>query len=172
MELWDGYYRDETPAGMDLVRGDKIPQGIYHIVCEALVRHSDGDYLLMQRDRAKPSHGGRFEASAGGSALKGENALDCIKREIHEETGISDCRLKEIGRFVKEEGNCIFHVFLCRTDCKKDSVALQEGETISYRWLSESEFISFIHSGEMIPSQKARYASYFIEQGYMQPLSK
>jgi len=47
MEIWDGYFRDGTPANVDLTRGEKLPKGIYHLVCEVLVRHIDGDYLLM-----------------------------------------------------------------------------------------------------------------------------
>lgn len=39
MELWDAYTRDGQPTGDLLVRGEKIPQGLYHIVCEVLVRH-------------------------------------------------------------------------------------------------------------------------------------
>ena len=50
MELWDGYCLDGTLADHDLVRGEPIPQGLYHLVCEILVRHIDGHYLLMQRD--------------------------------------------------------------------------------------------------------------------------
>lgn len=29
-----------------------------------------------------------WEATAGGSALQGENPLECVKRELREETGI------------------------------------------------------------------------------------
>ena len=50
MEIWDGYWEDGSLANIDLVRGEPIPNGIYHMVCEILVRHTDGDYLLMQRD--------------------------------------------------------------------------------------------------------------------------
>lgn len=88
MEIWDGYYKDGTLANIDLVRGKPIPDGLYHLVCEVLVRHTDGDYLLMQRDLKKDIYPGFYEATAGGSALKGENKLDCIKRELFEETGI------------------------------------------------------------------------------------
>lgn len=88
MEIWDAYYPDGTLAGCNLVRGKPIPDGLYHLVSEILVRHIDGDYLLMQRDPRKPNYGGFFEATAGGSALKGEDAYCCAKRELHEETSI------------------------------------------------------------------------------------
>ena len=159
MEIWDGYNKDGTLAGVDIIRGEPIPKGVWHLVCEVLVRHVDGDYLLMQRDFSKPNFGGFYEATAGGSALKGEDALTCAKRELLEETGIQALSLVEIGRFVS--ARTIYHHFLCTTDCDKSSVRLQEGETISYKWVSESELIEFVNSVSFIPSQKSRYADYF-----------
>lgn len=88
MEFWDGYFRDGTRANIDLIRGDVLPDGLYHLVCEVLVQHKDGDYLLMKRDLSKRNYGGYYEATAGGSALKGEDKMACIKRELLEETGI------------------------------------------------------------------------------------
>ena len=103
MEIWDGYLEDETLANQDLVRGEPIPEGLYHLVCEALVRHIDGDYLLMRRDVRKPNYGGRYEATAGGSALKGENPLTCIRRELLEETGIASDEFEEISRSISHD---------------------------------------------------------------------
>lgn len=168
MEIWDGYFRDGTLANVDLIRGEKLPKGIYHLVCEVLVRHIDGDYLLMQRDSSKSNYGGRYEATAGGSALKGEDKVSCIKRELLEETGISADNFEELGLFIFDHDNCIFYTFLCVTDCDKRSVILQHGETMSYKWVNEKEFTDFVNLGEMIDSQKKRYFNYFLEKGYIQ----
>lgn len=100
LELWDAY--DNQFNKLDnivLVRGDEIPDGIYHLVCEIAVRHTDGQYLLMQRDKRK-HFGGMWELTAGGSALKGELPLECAVRELREETGICSENLIEIGRVV------------------------------------------------------------------------
>lgn len=166
MEIWDGYLKDGTHAGVDLIRGERIPKGLYHLVCEILVRHVDGDYLLMQRDFEKPNYPGFFEATAGGSALKGEDKDACAKRELKEETGISPKDLSEIGRFVS--GDTIYHTYLALCDLSKSSVRLQKGETISYKWVTEAQFIEFIQSGGMIPEQKERYRMYFSKMGYLQ----
>ena len=53
MEIWDGYRIDGTLAGVDIVRGEPIPRGLYFMMVEILVRHVDGDYLLMHRDPKK-----------------------------------------------------------------------------------------------------------------------
>ena len=164
MEIWDGLDREGNLAGVDLVRGEKIPDGLYHLVCEVLVQHTDGDFLLMKRDLNKPTNPGKYEATAGGSALKGEDRLVCIKRELREETGITSENFDYIGRTV--QGRCIFEDFYTRTDCDKYSVTLQKNETIGYKWISEKEFIDFINSDEIIKNQRERYRSFLTDRGY------
>ncbi len=164
MEIWDAYLKDGTPAGADLVRGETIPAGLYHIVCEILVRHTDGDYLLMQRDFEKNGYPGWFEATAGGSALKGEDKTACAYRELFEETGIRAHKLTEIGRYVSND--TIYFSFLTVTDWEKSKITLQTGETVSFKWITEDEFIRFLHSGDMIPEQKERYKAFFRDMGY------
>lgn len=165
MEVWDGYFEDGTLAGQDLIKGEQIPKGLYHLVCDILVRHIDGDYLLMQRDFCKSNYGGYFEATAGGSVLKGEDIWECARRELLEETGIaSDC-FQLVGSYTSCD--TIYYSFLCVTGCEKTSITLQEGETVSYKWVSEKEFIKFINSSDMIPIQKERYSDYFRKMRYI-----
>ena len=165
MEIWDAYLPDGSLAGCDLVRGEPIPGWLRHLVSEILVRHTDGDYLLMQRDHRKPNYGGYFEATAGGSALKGEDALTCARRELLEETGIESGQLIPCGQFVSHD--TIYAAFLCVTSCEKDSVRLQEGETVSFKWISEAEFVEFINSSAMIDVQYRRWKSYYTKMGYI-----
>ena len=144
MELWDAYdCSGEKIEGRTLVRGETIPEGMFHLVSEILVKHVDGSYLLMQRDRRK-HYGGMWEATAGGSALQGETPMDCAKRELFEETGIPAEKLTEVGRVTK--GDSIYVEFLCVTDRAKDSVVLQPGETAAYRWVSREELLGMKRS--------------------------
>ena len=167
MEKWDAYTRDGIRTEVELIRGEPIPEGLYHLVCEVLVRHVDGSYLCMKRSMSKPNYPGWYEATAGGSALKGEDKLQCIKRELEEETGIVSDEFQEIGCYIFDDRRCIFYCFICNVDCDKNSVTLQEGETEGYKWMTETEFIAFVNSGEMIESQKRRYREYFVEKGYV-----
>ncbi len=168
MEIWDAYNADGTKAGVDLIRGEPIPDGLRHLVCEVLVRHTDGSYLLMQRDPRKEGYPGYWEATAGGSAIKGEDPLTCIIRELREETGILSDHFTEIGCYHSHSAHAIYVNYLCVTDWDKTAVTLQEGETVAYRWLPETEFIDFLHSGRMIDRQKERLAPYFRQVGYIQ----
>lgn len=144
MEIWDGYDRDGMPAGVDLVRGEKIPGGLYHLGSEILVRHRDGDFLMMRRDLCKPVAAGMYELSAGGSVLKGETALEGAKRELREETGLDDGDFRLLFSVVSEEHRSIFNIYLCLTGCDKDSVVLQEGETISYQWVTPRTLVKML----------------------------
>ena len=142
MELWDAYDKDFHPIpGRELVRGEAVPDGLFHLVCDVIVRHRDGTYLLMQRDPQK-HFGGMWEATAGGSALRGETPCECAVRELREETGITTGGLTELGRVVSEENHSLYVEFLCVTDCDKHSVVLQEGETSAYRWVSREALAS------------------------------
>lgn len=139
MELWDAYDAHlNVIAGQVLVRGEKIPKGVYHLVSEVIVRHQDGTYLLTQRNPRK-NLGGMWEATAGGSALQGESPLECVKRELREETGIVTGDFVEVGRVLHQRHQTYYVNYLCHTDVDKESIVLQEGETSAYKWVTAEE---------------------------------
>ena len=79
MEIWDLYTADGQKTGRTMTRGEKVPAGYYHMVCDILIRHTDGDYLLMLRSKEKKVFPGRWESSCGGSALAGEDAITAAR---------------------------------------------------------------------------------------------
>lgn len=142
MELWDAYDEKLNKIeGMTLVRGEEVPDGVFHLVCEIIVRHADGTYLLMQRDHRKHL-GGMWEATAGESALQGEDPIICALRELSEETGIKADKLTEVGRVLHHLHRSIYVDYLCETDVDKDSIVLQVGETSGYKWVTAEELRS------------------------------
>lgn len=141
VEIWDAYDSDfNLIENNTLVRGESIPDGMYHLVGEIVVKHKDGTYLLMQRDYKKHL-GGMWELTAGGSALQGEASLECAVRELKEETGIESDTLQEIGRVVHNEHHALYVEYLCITDWNKNAVALQKGETVAYKWVSKNTLL-------------------------------
>lgn len=166
MEIWDSYDREGRLTGEKLIRGESIPEGWYHLVCDVLVRHRDGSYLCMKRSVTKAGYPGWLEATAGGSALAGEDAYACARRELREETGIKTGDFMKIGE--SRNRNTLYHTFLCTVDCDKTAVTLQEGETEAFFWFNEAEFIEFVNSENMIPLHKRRYDSWLRKMGYVQ----
>ena len=144
MELWDAYDKNFNKIdGVTLIRGeeDSIPDGMYHLVCGVLVKHVDGTILITKRDKEKVN-GGMWEATCGGSAILGETPYECASREFYEETGIREFNFIKIEEIFSEDEHYIFVGFLCVTDCDKNSITLQKGETCDYRWISRNELIS------------------------------
>lgn len=154
MEIWDGYNADRTLAGVDIVRSGAFPVGLYHAVSEVIVRHTDGSFLVMQRDFSKETHPGEWEIGAGGSVLKGESFYDGAVRELFEETGIRAEKLEKLYESSKVHENgigALYTGYLCITNINKTAVKLQEGETIAFRWVSEEEILS----GKFVPKRAA-----------------
>lgn len=162
MEKWDAYDINGNRVEGELIRNESIPNGLYHLVAEVLVYHVEGFYLLVQRDFDKEVWPGYFEATEGGSALKGENSVAAAKRELLEETGIVALSIEEIGELVTS--NTIHKSFIATCDIPKNSVRLQDGETIAYKWVGKKELIDFLNSDECIPSQRKRLLSFLTEK--------
>lgn len=139
MEIWDAYSKDlEIIENVELVRGQNIPQGMYHLCSGIAIKNLEGKFLLMQRDFSK-TDGGKWELSAGGSALKGESPIQSAIREVKEETGLNISNIKEIGIEIIDEYQTIYYKYLAETTDEENSVTLQDGETIAYKWLDFEE---------------------------------
>lgn len=163
IEIWDAYNKDFEILGYNLIRGRSIPQGVFHIVSNIIIKHSDGDYLLMQRSNDKVNFPGKFEATASGCALKGESAIECAIRELKEETGISISSPQFIKRWINQENHGLYYMFFSEVKCNKDSIRLQQGETIGYKWVSIDQLLQIIESNTYIDLGK-KYIKQFLIQ--------
>lgn len=87
MELWDLYNEKKERIGKDHIRGEKVPDGCYHLAVRAWIHNSNGQYLIAQRSADRNSFPLLWEC-VGGSVLKGETSLHAVIREVKEEVGI------------------------------------------------------------------------------------
>jgi len=87
MELWDLYTENRELAGRVHVRGNVIPEGLYHLVVHVWIKNSKGEYLISQRSSTRPTFPLMWE-TVGGSVLAGEDSLTGAIREVKEEVGI------------------------------------------------------------------------------------
>ena len=88
MELWDLYNERRELTGRDLIRGEEVPQGFYHLVVHIWIRNSKGGYLISQRSADRPAYPLMWEC-VGGSVTKGEDSLTGALRETKEEVGLT-----------------------------------------------------------------------------------
>ncbi len=159
-ELWDAYDREENPLGFDLVRGEPLPEGVYHLVAEIYSVTPDGRVLTTRRDPNK-NYGGSWEIT-GGSILKGETPVQGALRELREETGITARAEDLIPVYVDARpgiDGCasIYHCFVSPFDPAEQAIRLQEGETVEYRLLPFDEFRQFILTDVYVPEIAQRY---------------
>lgn len=159
-EVWDAYDCNGKRRNDILTRGENIPNGMYHLVAEIVVRHKDGSFLAMQRDFVKKLYGGFWEISAGGAVKKGETALEGAVRELFEETGISCNELEEIYNICYDDTQSIHCGFVCTVECDKDNIILQKGETIAYSWINVENVIDFVMKDNYVDCQRARIMPY------------
>ena len=143
IELWDAYDREGSPLGLDLVRGEPLPEGVYHLVAEIFAVTADGRVLVTKRHPDK-AWGGYWEYTAGG-VVKGETPVQGALRELREETGIivSEQDLHPVyvdARPGIDRLNTIYHSFVVFFDPAEQAIQLQEGETVDYALLPYEEY--------------------------------
>lgn len=153
MEKWDAYLSNGQKTHITLARGQGIPEGLFHLVAEVLVQHSDGDILFMQRSPLKGQYGGYFEASAGGSVLQGEESKDAVVRELAEETGIKAEEPLFIDQKVLLDAASLIDRYYLKTSWDKNAISLQPHETASFIWVPLPELDTFIAGHPILPRQ-------------------
>ncbi len=98
MEIWDLYDENKNLTGKYCIRGNEIPDNLYHLVVHVWIKNDKGEYLISQRSENRPTFPLMWEC-VGGSVLQGESSLQGAIRETKEEVGIE---LKEF------EGNLVY----------------------------------------------------------------
>ena len=86
-EIWDLYTKYRKLAGIDHERGNKIPEGLFHLVVHVWIRNSKGQYLVSQRSANRPTFPLLWEC-VDGSVWKGESSIEGAIREVKEEVGL------------------------------------------------------------------------------------
>ena len=161
-EIWDLYDLEGRKTGetWERSRAAEIPEGRVHIVCDILIRHRDGEFLLTRRDPNKKPYPGCLEASAGGSALAGETPEEGARREMKEETGLEAETLEQISVTHRPGSKAVVYAYLAVVDCAKDAVVLQEGETVDYMWVDREMFLKMMQADPVLMIQYPRYKPY------------
>ncbi len=94
-------------------------------------------FLLIQRSK-KDSVGANTWENAGGNIESGENPEEAMKREIREETGITDIRIEQVAyvTLVNGKNPYLIIAYLCET--LTEAVALSN-EHQAFIWADKKE---------------------------------
>lgn len=156
MELWDLYDKNRQPLGKTHIRGERIPDGCYHITVDVWICNSRGEYLVSQRAADRPHSPLKWEC-VGGSALAGETSFQAMLRETQEEVGISlniphvDPIFSVTGRVINGfRFSDIKDVYLI---CYDGEVSLENAtthEVAQIKWMNLKQIKQLWDSGEMV----------------------
>lgn len=153
-EIWDIYDTNRNKTGRTARRGvDKLKEGEYHIIVNAIIMNSKNEILISQRADFK-EFPLMWECN-GGSILKGETSLEGVLREVKEELGLEfkaedAIYLKEVRRDRLPPD--FKDLWLFRKDVDLKDVTFPDGEAVAAKWVSIDEFIEMYENKEIVPT--------------------
>ena len=154
MELWDLYDRDRNMLPGKMERGAPQPEGTYHLVVHLCIFNSKGEMLIQHRQSFKRGWPDRWDFSAGGSAVCGDDARTAIAREAAEELGyhrdFSDQRPVLTIHF--DTGFDEF--FVVNDDIDLQTLSLQTSEISEVKWADEETVLALLENDQFIPHHK------------------
>lgn len=138
MEIWDILDEDGNITGKTINKdeGVMIPKGMYHQGADVWIINSEKKILIQKRapqKRLEPN----LWAMTGGSVIKGESALDTIRRETKEELGIELEVEKAIKIHHYKTGNVWLDEYIVEQEIDLSDIIMQVEE------VSDVKFVSF-----------------------------
>lgn len=89
---------NDKPVGA-VPKEEAQKKGLIHRIVQVVVEDPDGHLLLQKRSNVTKLYPGRWDVSVGGHVDEGEDYLEAAKREMAEEIGLNDVKLKELGNY-------------------------------------------------------------------------
>lgn len=155
MELWDVYDINKKFTGKVIDRHsyERLKEGEYHLVVEAIIINSKGEILLNKRSKFKNKYPNMWESTAG-SCIKGENSLQSILREIREELGVIFNEPDAVFYKTLRDDNAkdFKDVWLFRKNLEIKDLSYTDGEVVDSKWVTIDEFEKMIDNEEIIPT--------------------
>ena len=125
-------------------------KGLKHRIVRVMVEDPEGKVLLQKRLPTQDLYPGRWDCSAGGHVDDGDNYLSAAKRELHEEVGLSNVGLEELGSYQTNKHfewrklnrfNKVYKVIVPRDT----HFTPQPSEVETVQWFSVEEVKNLVH---------------------------
>jgi 8-oxo-dGTP pyrophosphatase MutT (NUDIX family) len=135
--------RDYVMMTRQLVEGAFVPPYATHYVGAGGVVINDRQELLVVWERAHRQGGRKYYKLPGGALHQGEHIVDCVRREVLEETGI-DTEFESLVCFRHWHGyryqkSDIY--FVCRLSPLNDEISLDQEEIAECLWMPVQDYL-------------------------------
>ncbi len=136
---------------------------VEHSDCVAVVAvDADGNVLLVSQFR-KPAEKELLEIPAGGIE-PGEDPIDCVRRELREETGFLPGKIERLGGFYSAPGYCTEYLYLyLATDLTPSPLHAEDTESIRLVPVPVSQIPALIASGSICDAKSIAGLLTFLE---------
>ena len=150
-ELRDLYDKNSNKTDKTYRKGEIIPDGYYPMVVMAVIRNSEGKFLMQKRSVAK---GGDWGVT-GGHPKSGETPIEGIITEIKEELGLDFSNEKFIEYDSGCDGHDCYKMYYVNKDVDLNNLVIQKEELSEVRWFSMDELNKMVETGELNDNQIA-----------------
>lgn len=156
MEIWDLYTENRELTGKEHIRGDELPENLFHLVVHVWIRNDKGEYLISQRSANRPTFPLMWEC-VGGSVLKGESSIQGAIREAKEEVGVDlspnngKIVFSKVRKIIDgKKFNDIVDVWLfqCDGDFLLNNATTDEVEQTV--WMNKSQILELFEQNKMV----------------------
>ncbi len=161
MELWDVYDINRRKTGQTIQRGEKLPEGGFHLVAHICVIGSDGRMLIQQRQPFKKGFSNLWDVTCGGSAVAGETSAMAAERETFEEVGLKINLAGVRPHFSVSYDEGFDDWYVVHADPDIAGLKLQYEEVQAVRWASREEILEMIGGGVFVPYCKEYIGTIF-----------
>ena len=161
MEAWDLYTQDRLKTGQTMLRGDPVPEGLFHLQVHVCIFNEQGEMLIQQRQTTKRWYAGLWDYSVGGSAVAGDTSLAAAERETLEELGL---RVSLAGRkpaVTRWYGSMIDDYYILPLNVALSDLHLQREEVQAVRWAGREDILALLAEGQFCPNPPGMIALLF-----------
>lgn len=146
------------PSGRETTR-----EIVEHSDCVAIIAVDDKDNVLLVNQFRKPVEKELLEIPAGGIE-PGEDPVDCVRRELREETGFLPQKVERLGGFYSTPGYGTEYLYLyLATDLVPSPLQAEDSESIKLVRVPLAQIPGLITSGSICDAKSIAGLLTFLE---------
>ena len=161
MEAWDLYTQDRVKTGQTMLRGDPVPEGLFHLQVHVCIFNEQGEMLIQQCQSTKRWYAGLWDYSVGGSAVAGDTSLAAAERETLEELGLQVSLAGHKPALTRWYGSMIDDYYILPLNVALSDLHLQREEVQAVRWAGREDILTLLAEGQFCPNPPGMIALLF-----------